>query len=69
MKILEAILKIIDRLMDRLDAYLRQRDYDDRQQRRADAAADPGGAFADHFGVRKPVSDDAKTTDKADPEG
>jgi hypothetical protein len=65
--ILGAILReTISRCFGWVERILRRRDYAKRQKKRDDAHADPGRAFADHFGVRG-VPDDAAKTGKTKP--
>ncbi|MFA5387207.1 MAG: hypothetical protein WC322_02315 [Candidatus Paceibacterota bacterium] len=61
------LIALLARLTEWLDRYLRRIDYEARQKKRDDAADNPGGAFADHFGGRVRDDGNAAETDKTDP--
>lgn len=59
------VARLLDIVLDVWQQKMKERDYAKRQKKRHKAAADPGGAFADHFRSRVQSDKGDEETGKA----
>lgn len=62
--VITVIARLLNILLDVWQRKVKERDYAKRQKKRHKAAADPGGAFADHFRSRVQSGQGDETSSK-----